>query len=112
MSINTVTPIDNSLLPADIRNGSKADQDNYKAGLQFERQLVEQLTQSMADTNKAMTSTDGSDDSGDGSSSTGSDAVTDSYNQQMPGIMADAIMNAGGLGLARTIAQNLKGSQS
>jgi hypothetical protein len=104
-------PIDSSLLPADVRNGSQSDQDNYKAGLQFERQLVEQLTQTMSDTTKAMTgggSDSGSgDDSGDGSSS-----VTDSYNQQMPGIMADAIMQAGGLGLARTIAQNLKGSQS
>ena len=47
------------------------------------------------------------DDTGDGSS-----AVTDSYKQQLPGVMADAIMQAGGLGLARTIAQNLKGSQS
>jgi Rod binding domain-containing protein len=98
-------PIDNSLLPADIRSGSQSDKDNYKAGLQFERQLVEQLTQTMADTNKAMKGAD--DDSSDGSSS-----VTDSYNQQLPGIMADAVMNNGGLGLARTIAQNLKGSQS
>jgi hypothetical protein len=107
----SLPPIDNALLPADVRNGSQSDKDNYKAGLQFERQLVEQLTQTMSDTTKAMK---GASDSGDGddSSSDGSDAVTDSYNQQMPGIMADAIMNAGGLGLARTIAQNLKGSQS
>ena len=69
---------------------------------------VEQLTKTMSDTTKAM---QGSSDSDDGSSD-GSDAVTDSYNQQMPGIMADAIMQSGGLGLARTIAQNLKGSQS
>jgi hypothetical protein len=110
MSTSSLPPIDSSLLPADVRNGSRNDQDNYKAGLQFERQLVQQLTQTMADTTKAMK---GAPDSGaeDGSSD-GSDAVTDSYNQQMPGIMADAIMNAGGLGLARTIAQNLKGSQS
>jgi hypothetical protein len=108
MSTSSLPPIDNALLPADVRNGSRTDQDNYKAGMQFERQLVQQLTQTMSDTTKAMK---GASDSDDGSSD-GSDAVTDSYNQQMPGIMADAIMNAGGLGLARTIAQNLKGSQS
>jgi hypothetical protein len=104
-------PIDSSLLPADIRNGSQSDQDNYKAGLQFERQLVEQLTQTMADTNKAMQGADDASDGDDGSSQ-GSDAVSNSYNQQLPGVMADAIMSNGGLGLARTIANNLKGSQS
>ena len=47
--MSTLPPIDNSLLPADVRTGSKTDQDNYKSALQFERQLVEQLTQSLAD---------------------------------------------------------------
>jgi hypothetical protein len=110
----SLPPIDNASLPADIRNGSQSDKDNYNAGLQFEKQLVEQLTQSMSDSTKAASGGDdsSSDDSGDDSSSNGSDAVTDSYNQQLPGIMADAVMQAGGLGLARTIANNLKGSQS
>jgi Rod binding domain-containing protein len=102
----TLPPIDNSLLPADIRSGSKSDQDNYKSALQFERQLVEQLTQSLADTTKAQ----GGDD--DGSGDDGSSAATDSYKQMLPGAMADSVMQAGGLGLARTIAENLKGSTS
>ena len=111
--MTSLPPIDNSLLPADIRNGSKTDQDNYKTGLQFEQTLVQQLTQSMADTTKAMKgSDDTSSDDGDDSSSDSSDAVTDSYNQQLPGIMANAVMQAGGLGLARTIAENLKGAQA
>jgi Rod binding domain-containing protein len=101
--MSTLPPIDNSLLPADIRTGSKADQDNYKSALQFERQLVEQLTQSMADTTKAEEGSDSDD---------GSSAATDSYKQMLPGVMADSIMSAGGLGLARSIAQNLKGSGS
>jgi Rod binding domain-containing protein len=100
--MSTLPPIDNSLLPADVRTGSKTDQDNYKSALQFERQLVEQLTQSLADTTKAQ---GGDEDSDDGSS-----AATDSYKQMLPGAMADSVMAAGGLGLARTIAQNLKGS--
>jgi Rod binding domain-containing protein len=98
--MTTLPPIDNSLLPADVRNGTKADQDNYKSALAFERQLVEQLTQSLADTTKAQ-----SGDDQDGSS-----AATDSYKEMLPGVMADSIMSAGGLGLARSIAQNLKGS--
>ena len=99
----SLPPIDNSLLPADVRNGSQTDKDNYKAGLAFERQLVEQLTQVMSDTTKAQDA--GNEDGDDGSS-----AATDSYKQMLPGVMADSIMSAGGLGLARTIADNLKGS--
>jgi Rod binding domain-containing protein len=95
-------PIDNSLLPGDVRTGTTADKDRYKTALAFERQLVEQLTQSMADTSKAQ---EGSSDSDDGSS-----AATDSYKQMLPGVMADSIMSAGGLGLAATIAQSLKES--
>jgi Rod binding domain-containing protein len=100
--MSALPPIDNSLLPADVRNGTTADKDNYKAALAFERQLVEQLTQSMSDSTKAQ---EGSSDVDGGSS-----AATDSYKQMLPGVMADSIMSAGGLGLARTIAQNLKGS--
>ncbi|MCW2984227.1 MAG: hypothetical protein JWR63_1797 [Conexibacter sp.] len=99
--MSTLPPIDNSLLPADVRNGTKADQDNYKSGLAFERQLVEQLTQSLAETTKAQQSGDDED---------GSSAATDSYKEMLPGVMADSIMSAGGLGLARSIAQNLKES--
>jgi len=98
--MTSLPPIDTTQLPADIRNGSKTDQDNYKTGLAFEKQLVEQLTQIMSDTTKAQ---DQGSDSDDGSS-----AATDSYKQMLPGVMADSIMSAGGLGLARTIAQNMK----
>jgi Rod binding domain-containing protein len=100
--MSTLPPIDNSLLPADVRNGTTADQNRYKTALSFERQLVEQLTQSMSDTTAAQ---DDSSDSDDGSS-----AATDSYKQMLPGVMADSIMSAGGLGLARSIAENLKES--
>ena len=101
---SALPPIDNSLLPADVRTGTTADKDRYKTALAFERQLVEQLTQSMADTTKAQDS-GSSDDDGDGSS-----ASTDSYKQMLPGVMADSIMSAGGLGLAATIANGLKES--
>jgi Rod binding domain-containing protein len=104
--MTALPPIDNSLLPADVRKGTTADQNRYKTALAFERQLVEQLTQSMAETTKAQEgSSDSDSDSGDGSS-----ASTDSYKQMLPGVMADSIMSAGGLGLAATIANGLKES--
>ena len=40
----------------------------------------------------------------------GSSAATNSYKEMLPGVMADSIMSAGGLGLAATIAQSLKES--
>lgn len=93
--MSTVPPIDASTLPADIRNGSTEDKTNYTAALQFERQLVEQLTQTMSETTG----------SGDDESSS---ATSQQYKQMLPGVMADAVMGSGGLGLARTIAANLK----
>lgn len=99
-------PIDQSLLPADVRNGSKDDKSRYETGLQFERQLVEQLTQQLSDTTQADQNGGGGED--DGSGGDGSSAATTSYKQMLPGVLADSIMQAGGLGLARTIAQNLK----
>jgi Rod binding domain-containing protein len=89
-------PIDNSVLPADVRQGSAADQTRYKTALAFERQFVEQLTQQLADTTK---NPDGDE---------GASAATSSYQQMLPGVMADSVMASGGLGLARTIAENLK----
>ena len=98
--MSALPPIDSSLLPANVRTGTTADKDRYKTALAFERQLVEQLAQSLAQTGKAQ-----SDDDGDGSS-----AATNSYKEMLPGVMADSIMSAGGLGLAATIAQSLKES--
>jgi Rod binding domain-containing protein len=98
---SALPPIDSSVLPADVRNGTTADQTRYKTALSFERQLVEQLTQSLADSTKGDAATDADD---------GSSAATDSYKQMLPGVMADSIMQSGGLGLARTIAANLKES--
>jgi Rod binding protein len=103
--VTSLPPIDDTALPADLRTASRDDKTRYKTALAFERELVEQLTQQLADTTQ---STDGADDSTDGSD--GASAATDSYKQMLPGVLADSIVQAGGLGLARTIAQNLKES--
>jgi len=98
--MSALPPIDNTVLPADVRQAPAAEHRRDKTALAFERQLVEQLTQQLSD---SATSQDagGDDDSGTSSASS-------SYQQMMPGILADSVMQSGGLGLARTIAASMK----
>jgi Rod binding domain-containing protein len=96
--MTALPPIDDSVLPADVRKGTRSDKDTYKTALAFERELVSQLTQQLADTAQQ---TGGEDDES-------SSAATNSYKQMLPGVLADSVMQAGGLGLARTIAESLK----
>jgi Rod binding domain-containing protein len=100
--MSDIAPIDQSLLPADVRAGSGADKDRYASALSFEKMLVTQLTQQMADTTKP--SGDDGDDAGSSS------AATSTYQQMLPGVMADAITSAGGLGIARQLYDGLKAS--
>jgi Rod binding domain-containing protein len=93
--MSTLPPIDSSVLPAAIRNGSAADKKNYQAALGFERMLVQQLTKSLADTTKP-----GDDDE--------SSAATTTYRNLLPDALADGITSAGGLGLAQQIVKGLK----
>jgi Rod binding domain-containing protein len=87
--------IDQSLLPADVRKGTSADRKAYGAALDFERALVTELTKVMADTAKP------ADDEQ-------KDAAASMYQQQMPEQLADALMQGGGIGLARTLYSSMK----
>ena len=89
--------IDRSLLPADVRTGTKADRDTYVAALGFERQLVAQLAKQLADTTKS-----GEDEQ--------TSAATSTYKAMLPDALADAVFQAGGLGVARGIYDNMKAS--
>ena len=91
-----LAPIDRSLLPADVRQGTKADQERYTAALSFERQLVEQLAKQLADTTKP---------AGDDQQAS---AATEHYRQMLPGILADAVAQGGGLGMARNLYDSMK----
>jgi len=93
-----IGPIDRALLPPEVRNGTAEDRKRYEAALGFERMLVSQLTQQLADTAKPA----GGEESG----------ASSAYRDMLPGAMADAIAQGGGLGLARDIARSLKESQS
>jgi Rod binding domain-containing protein len=87
----SLPPIDNSLLPADIRNGSADRKKSYEAALGFERMLLQQLTKSLADSAKPV---DGDD---------GEDAASTTYKSMLPDTLADSMIAAGGLGLARSL---------
>lgn len=85
----SLAPIDASLLPADIRQGSQTRRETYTASLGFEQMLVQQLTESLSSSaREAM----------------GGDSP---YASLMPTAMADGIMDAGGLGLARQLTDSI-----
>jgi Rod binding domain-containing protein len=99
-----VQAIDQSLLPADVRKGGAKAQQMYEAALGFERELVAQLTQGLTDTTQT---DDGSSDDG----SDGTDAVTQLYQDMLPGTLADSIQANGGLGLAQQLYSSLGSGQ-
>jgi len=95
-STSGLPPIDQTLLPADVRTAGKADQQRYAAALSFEETLTQQLTQQLS-------ATTGDDDEGD-------DATTSAYQQLLPDTMAQVLTQAGGLGLARELYDGMKGA--
>jgi Rod binding domain-containing protein len=97
-----VAPIDQSLLPADVRNGSASDRKTYSAALGFERALLGELTKVMSETAKPV---DGGDEP-DGESS--QDSSTSMYMDMLPDQLADGLQQNGGLGLARTFYDSMK----
>jgi hypothetical protein len=82
-------PIDQATLPADIRTAPAARRQAYETGLQFERLLVQQLTQQLEQTAQP----DAQD---------GGDPAGGAYAQLLPDALTDGVMGAGGLGLARS----------
>jgi Rod binding domain-containing protein len=103
--VTGLPPIDQALLPADIRRGTSADKKTYAAALGFERALVDQMAKTMAETAKPV---DGSDDGEDGGQP--QDAATSMYTDMLPDQLTDAITANGGLGLARGFYDSMKES--
>jgi Rod binding domain-containing protein len=97
---SALPPIDQAALPAEIRNGSKQDKQDYQAALGFERMLLGELTKAMADTAKPA---GGDDDSGQPQ-----DAAASMYMQMLPDQLADSITSAGGMGLAQSFYRSIK----
>ena len=87
--------VDRSLLPAEIRAGSREDQRSYAAALGFERMLLGQLTKSMAE-------------SAQGEASEDETAASSTYRQMLPDALADAVIAGGGLGFAGDLHRTLQ----
>jgi Rod binding domain-containing protein len=109
--VTALPPIDQAALPAEIRNGSAKDKQNYQAALGFERMLLGELTKAMADTAQPVDGGDSSDstDSADGAdTSQPQDAASSMYMQMLPDQLADAVTKSGGLGLAQSFYDSIK----
>ena len=86
-------PIDRLALPADVRTAAPETQERYQAALGFERQLVAQLAKQL-------------------SATAGSSMEGSPYSQLLPDALADSIVAAGGLGMARGIAESAAASDA
>ena len=95
--MTSLPPIDQALLPADVRAAGDAERKQYAAALGFERTLINELTKVMAETAKP------SDDD-----SQQQDAATSLYMDMLPDQLADSVVAAGGLGLARTLYDGMQ----
>lgn len=80
--MSILPPVDQALLPADVRNAGQEARDRYQVALAFERQLTAQLAKQLAGT-------------------AGESLEEGPYAQLLPDALADAVTAAGGLGLAR-----------
>lgn len=85
MSFGAIPPLDAAQLPADIRDAAPQRREAYEAALGFEQILVKQLTDQLVESAR---------------SAMGGDSP---YASLMPQAMADGVMGAGGLGLARQL---------
>jgi Rod binding domain-containing protein len=94
-----IPPIDQSLLPAEVRNGSTKDKQTYAAALGFERALMGEMTKAMAATAKPID---------DGENGDSQDSATSMYMDMLPDQLADGIQQNGGLGLAKTFYDSMK----
>jgi Rod binding domain-containing protein len=85
-------------VPADIQAKGADAVSLYRAALQLEQTFLEQLTQ-------AMNPLGDSDDSDDSADLSGSSAP---YSDLIPGALAQGVADSGGIGLARTIYDQLE----
>jgi Rod binding domain-containing protein len=97
-------PIDTSLLPAEVRNGTARDRQLYTAALAFEQQLTRQLAQSLVDATQPQ---DGDSSSSEDDSS--SDGSSNPYAQMLPDALTQSVTSDGGLGLGPELWHALGG---
>jgi Rod binding domain-containing protein len=85
-----------AVLPAEVRNGGKQAKEAYSAALGFERMLVKQLTKSLTDSAAI------------GGAEKGQSGSPAAYREMISDGIADAITNAGGIGLAQDLYKQVR----
>jgi Rod binding domain-containing protein len=110
--MSSLTPIDASLIPSQVRaEGTKAE-NLYQSALGFEQMLVQQLAQGLTDSTQSADDTS-SDDSGDDASDTSDDGSGSSalgvYQGMLPDALAQSVTGSGGMGLAMGLYQSMGG---
>lgn len=90
-------------LPAAVKNGDQQRKDDYRAALSFERTMLLEMTKQLAKTAQSSEDED-------------TTATTKAYRDQLPTMLADSLIGAGGIGIAAGIDaalnQDEKGSTS
>lgn len=99
--------IDSALLPADVRAASPADRQRYTAALQFEQMLLQRMLAGSGAFAGGSGVDAATDDGGDDGATAG-DAASAHYAQMLPGLLADSVTQAGGLGLARSLYDGMR----
>jgi Rod binding domain-containing protein len=100
-------PVNQALEPAWVRNGSSATKKAYETALAFEQTLVEQLSKSMTTASGLAGESSQEGESGveeGGSSAAGASQLS----SMLPQALTSSLMEAGGLGLAAQMTQQLK----
>jgi Rod binding domain-containing protein len=99
--------VNQALEPEWVRHGSATTQKAYESALSFEQTLVEQLSQSLANTSGLGEDSSQEGEAGEGGSSGGGDSQLSSM---LPQALTASVMNAGGLGLAAELTRSLQSS--
>jgi len=99
-----ISPVDTTLLPADVRTAGPKARQLYEAALGFEQIFVSQLGSTLADSVQAGAD-GGGDDGTDGGD--GGDGVSSFYAQMLPDALGSAVAGQGGLGLADQLYRSL-----
>lgn len=101
--------VNQALEPASVRHGSAATKKAYETALAFEQVLVEQLSKSLTATSGL--SEESSQEGESGGSEEGGGASS-GFSSMLPQALSSGVMNAGGLGLAAQLAQQLSSSDA
>ena len=99
--LDALPALNPALMPTEVRQGTRDDQQAYRAALGFERMLVLQLARSLSDTAEG-------DGAGEDSGEAGLSSVSHAYRDMLPDAMADGVLAGGGLGLGEQLYRALR----